>query len=231
MTNSRGGDTLATLRVVSYNIHGRRGDRSALVEVVRELAPDVLVLQEAPRRFRWRQHCAELARQFRLVYAAGGLPSLGNVILVDVRVAVADSWCLRFPLTPGRHMRGAAVARCVVAGRPVTVAGTHLSVDPQERPVQAGLLRQELAEVAEPLVLAADVNDEPGSEAWKLLADGLVDPGGEAAAPTFPAIDPVRRIDLLLADSQLSVAAYQVVDTPAARRASDHLPVVADFHW
>lgn len=76
---------MGTVRVVSYNIHGQRDDPAALVEVVRELEPDVLVLQEAPRRFRWRQRCAELARRFRLVYAVGGLPALGNLILVDVR--------------------------------------------------------------------------------------------------------------------------------------------------
>lgn len=118
------------LRVVSYNIHGQRDDRGALDELVRDLRPDVLVLQEAPRRFRWRQRCADLARRFRLVYTVGGLPALGNLILVDVRVAVDHTWCLRYPLTPGQLMRGAAVARCAVAGRRFVIAGTHLSTDP-----------------------------------------------------------------------------------------------------
>lgn len=222
---------MGTVRVVSYNIHGQRDDPAALVEVVRELEPDVLVLQEAPRRFRWRQRCAELARRFRLVYAVGGLPALGNLILVDVRVAVEQSWCLRLPLTPGQLMRGAAVARCVVAGQRFVVAGAHLSTDSLERPGQARQLRQELAREAEPLVLAADVNDEPGSETWKVLTDGLTDPGAESAAPTFPAVGARRRIDAVLVDPRLSVAGYRVVDTAAARRASDHLPVVADLRW
>mgnify|MGYP001369027312 CR=1 FL=1 len=222
---------MATLRIVSYNIHGQRDDQAALDEVVRDLAPDVLVLQEAPRRFRWRQHCAALARRFRLVYAVGGLPALGNLILVDLRVSVERTWCLRFPLTPGRLMRGAAVAHCAVAGRRFVVAGSHLSTDPLERPAQARRLRQELVIVDEPLVLALDVNDEPESETWKVLADGLVDAGAEPGTPTFPARGPRRRIDAVLVDPRLPVAAHRVVDTPTARRASDHLPVLTELTW
>jgi endonuclease/exonuclease/phosphatase family metal-dependent hydrolase len=220
---------VATLRIVSYNIHGQRDDQAALDEVVRDLAPDVLVLQEAPRRFRWRQHCAALARRFRLVYAVGGLPALGNLILVDLRVSVEHTWCLRFPLTPGRLMRGAAVARCAVAGRRFVVAGSHLSTDPLERPTQARRLRQELATEDDPLVLALDVNDEPESETWKVLADGLVDAGAGPGTPTFPALDPRRRIDTVLVDPRLPVTAHRVVDAPVARRASDHLPVLTEL--
>ena len=43
------------LRVVWYNVHGLRDDAAALAGVVREAAPDVVIVQEAPRRFRWRQ--------------------------------------------------------------------------------------------------------------------------------------------------------------------------------
>src|SRR5262245_19724793 len=95
------------VRVVSYNIHGQRDDRAALVEVVRGLAPDVLLVQEGPRRLRWRTRSADLANRCRLVYAAGGEPALGNVAMVSMRAQVVDTWCVQFPLTPGRHMRGA----------------------------------------------------------------------------------------------------------------------------
>jgi endonuclease/exonuclease/phosphatase family metal-dependent hydrolase len=215
-------------RVVSYNIHGQRDDQAALAAVVRELAPDVLLLQEAPRRFRWRQRCAALARRFGLVVAVGGLPGLGNLILTDLRVQVWQTWCVRFPLTPGRHLRGAAFARCTVAGVPFVVAGSHLATFAPERPAQARLLRQQLAGQAEPVVVGADLNDQPGSPTWQALVDGLVDPGAQAAVPTLPG-PPPRRIDALLVDPRLEVVSYQVVDTPAARRASDHLPVVADL--
>ena len=35
--------------------------------------------------------------------------------------------------------------------------------------------------------------------------------------------------DLILTDPRLTVSGYRVVDSPLARRASDHLPVVADL--
>lgn len=217
------------LRVVSYNIHTQRDDRAALVEVVRELAPDVLLLQEAPRRFRWRQHCAALARAFGLVVAVGGLPGLGNLILTDLRVQVRQTWCIRFPLTPGRHLRGAAFARCTVAGVDLVVAGSHLATYSPERPGQARLLAAALAELTEPVVVGADLNDQPGSETWQALLDGRVDPGAATAVPTLYRTQPRRRIDAIFVDRRVEVLRYEVVDTPAARRASDHLPVLADL--
>jgi endonuclease/exonuclease/phosphatase family metal-dependent hydrolase len=217
----------AELRVVSYNVHTLRDDRAALVAVVRELAPDVLLLQEAPQRFRWRHRCAALAREFGMVVAAGGQPGRGNLILTTLRVRVTDTWCRWYPLTPGRHLRGAAFARCSVAGSGFVVAGSHLATDPVERPGQAKLLKEALAEVDEPVVVGADLNDEPDGAAWQTLADGLVDPGGSAV--TYSCADPRRRIDAIFVDPRIEVRSYQVVDTPVARRASDHFPVVADL--
>ncbi len=92
------------IRVLSYNVHGQDDDREALASVVRTLSPDLVFVQEGPRRFRWRTHAADLAHRFGLIYAAGGLPSLGNLILTSQRIRVHDTWCLRYPLTPGRSM-------------------------------------------------------------------------------------------------------------------------------
>lgn len=221
------------LRVLSYNIHGLHDDRAALAAAVRDLAPDVTLVQEAPRRLRWRHRAAALAQSLGQVVAGGGAPAMGNLILVDLRVTVKDSWSIRFPLTPGRHLRGAAFARCLVAGVPFLAVATHLGTDPVERPGHARLLAEALAEREEPAVVGADLNDEPGGPAWQALADGLVDTAGVAGDPppaTFPAADPQRRIDAIFADRRFSIVSHQVVDTPAVRRASDHLPVVVDLH-
>jgi endonuclease/exonuclease/phosphatase family metal-dependent hydrolase len=144
-------------------------------------------------------------------------------------VQVKQTWCLRFPLTPGRRLRGAAFAHCVVGGVPFVVAGSHLATDPVERPAQARLLRQALAEVDAPVVVGADLNDDPGGEAWSTLAGGLVDAAGDAPAMTFSCTHPRRRIDAIFVDRRLEVRSCRVVDTPTARRASDHFPVVADL--
>src|SRR5439155_6728495 len=167
-----------------------------------------------------------------LVYAAGGLPSMGNLILTNLRVRVHDTWCERLPFTPGRHMRGAAFARCSVGKVPFVVAGSHLSIDPAERPRQGRALKELLGKISEPVVLGADVNDTPGSDCWQILADGLVDAAvatGNAHRHTFPAAGPYDRIDVLFADPRFEVVRYDVIETDQARRASDHLPILADL--
>jgi len=220
------------LRVLSYNVRGLRDDLTAMVSLIRSLAPDVVVAQEAPQRFRWRTRCADLAHRIGLVYAGGGLPSLGNLLLVSLRVVVHETWYVQFPLTPGRHMRGAALSRCSVAGTPFVVAGSHLATDPTERPAQAAILAKVLSGLTEPIVLAADVNDTAGSTAWRTLADGRVDAaaaGGREPAPTCPVPLPRERLDVIFVDPRIEVRDCRVVDSPEARRASDHFPIMAEL--
>ncbi|MBU2670956.1 endonuclease/exonuclease/phosphatase family protein [Actinoplanes bogorensis] len=217
----------ASLRVVSYNVHGLKDDRAALVGLIRDLAPDVLVVQEAPRRFRWRHKCAALADDLGMVVAEGGLPSLGNLLLVSLRVRVHESWSMRYPLTPGRHLRGAAFARGSVRGGDFTVSGSHLATDPAERPSQAAIWKQELSKVEGPVIAAADLNEGPGGSAWRMVEDGLVTYG--EAPLTFPASLPSRRIDGIFVTPDITIDKYDIVDSDQARRASDHLPVVIDL--
>jgi len=220
---------MTKLRVLSYNVHTLRDDRTALAAVVRSLAPDVVILQEAPRRLRWRARCAGLAHDLGLVVAAGGLPSLGNLLLTSLRVRVHDTWCLRLPLTPGRHLRGAAFARCSIGHTRFVVAGSHLSTAAGARPAEATRLKTALSEVDVPVVLGADLNENSAGVAWRTLAEGLTDAGAGADGPTFSCSNPRDRIDALFVDPRIEVLRYEVVDTPEARRASDHFPIVADL--
>jgi endonuclease/exonuclease/phosphatase family metal-dependent hydrolase len=220
------------LRVLSYNVHGLRDVVAALAAVVRAADPDVAILQEAPRRFRWRTKSAALADRFGLVVAGGGLPALGNLVLTSLRVRVHEQRCVRFPLTPGRHLRGAVVVRCSVGRTPFAVAGSHLATDDGERPAQAAILRRVLADVDEPLLLGIDVNETPDGGAWRTLTGArLVDAAvaaGRADQATFPVAAPRRRIDAILVDPRCEVVDYRVFDPPEARRASDHFPLLAD---
>lgn len=215
------------LRVMSYNVHGLSDDRAALTALVRDLAPDVLVVQEAPRRFRWRHKCAALADDVGLVFAAGGLPALGNLILVSLRVRVEETWCLRYPLTPGRHLRGAAFVRGSVRGASFTVSGSHLATDPTERPDQAALWKEALTAAEGPVIAAGDLNEGPGGGAWRTVEDGLV--SSTEGRPTFPATLPARLIDGLFVTPDIAIEKYEIVENDLARRASDHLPVLADL--
>ncbi len=234
----------ARLRVLSYNVHGQRDDVAALAAVVRGAEPDVVIVQEAPRRFRWRSKCAALAERLGLVVAEGGLPALGNLVLTSLRVRVSRTWCLRYPLTPGRHLRGAAFVECLVgasggagaqpwAGTArFVVAGSHLSTDPAERPGQALRFKQELGRVRAPLVVGVDLNETSGGAAWRTVAEGLTDTAevaGRADRFTFSCANPRERIDAIFVDPRITVTGYQVVENEPARRASDHFPVLADL--
>ncbi|MDT4986446.1 MAG: hypothetical protein QOI74_540 [Micromonosporaceae bacterium] len=221
------------LRLLSYNVHSLRDDVDALTAVVRAAAPDVVVLQEAPRRLRWRTRSATLAGRFGLVVAGGGEPALGNLVLTNLRVAVRGHRCVRYPLTPGRHMRGTVLVDCEVNRVPFVVAGSHLATDPGERPAQAALLRRMLSDTDAPLLVGLDLNETADGRAWRALtADGaLVDAAaatGQAGAGTFPAAAPRRRIDAILVDARCGIAAYRVLDAAPAATASDHLPLLVD---
>jgi endonuclease/exonuclease/phosphatase family metal-dependent hydrolase len=219
------------LRVMSYNVHGLRDDLAALAKTIRTAAPDVVILQEAPRRFRWRTRSAILADALGLVVGGGGLPALGNLVLTNLRVRVHEEWCLQFPLTPGRHMRGAAFVRCSVPGTPFVVAGSHLATDPGERPGQATILKKTLADVDVPVILGVDVNEGSTGGAWRTLADGLVDAAvatGRTAVPTYPVAGPRDRLDAVFVDPRCTVVGYEVPDSAEVRRASDHFPIVVD---
>jgi endonuclease/exonuclease/phosphatase family metal-dependent hydrolase len=222
------------LRVLTYNVHSQKDDQDALAAVVKDVAPDVLIVQEGPRRFRWRGKTAALARSFDMVVAAGGLPSLGNLVLTSLRVRVHDAWSMRLPHTPGRHMRGAAFAECSVGPARFVVAGSHLSKYADERPAQATALRAELSKVDLPVVLGADLNESFSGDAWRILAEGMTDAAAEAGGaerPTFSCANPRERIDALFVDPRVTVVGYDVIDTPEALRASDHFPVVAHLHF
>src|SRR5207248_2322496 len=132
-----------------------------LADLVQIVDPQVLVvgggvidagdLLLAPARVAYEQALAQRRRPpGRHV---GGAPSLGNVICTDLRVRPRGTWEVRYPLTPGRHLRGAAFARCTAGGAPFVVVGSHLATDPAERPGQAQLLKKALADLDVPVIL------------------------------------------------------------------------------
>ena len=214
------------LRVVSWNVRSLRDDARGVADVLAELAPDVALVQEAPRLPGWRTACRRLARRAGLVRAVGGAPAAGNLLLVSPALRVVEAHAVRLPRRPGLHRRGVVLGVVERNGAQLGVAGTHLDLDPDVRVETASAVRAALPD-RHPLVLAADVNEEPGGPAWAALARDLVDAARDCG-PTFPLRDPVRRIDAVLVDPRL-----QVVDVRVPRPApvTDHLPLVVDLAW
>jgi endonuclease/exonuclease/phosphatase family metal-dependent hydrolase len=145
------------LRVVSYNVAGMLGGVEAVAAAVRPLRPDVVLVQDGPWRLRWRTPTAQLAAALGLVHAGGGRDSAGNALLVSIRVDVDAVTPIRFPLLPGRLMRGAVVARCRVGDARFAVAGARLADDPAERESQRAALASAVGALTEPLLVAGDL--------------------------------------------------------------------------
>ncbi|MGH8891919.1 MAG: endonuclease/exonuclease/phosphatase family protein [Actinomycetes bacterium] len=217
----------AEMRVLSWNMHGLRDDRRALVRVVREADPDVACVQEAPKYLRWRAKCAALARHCGLLYVTGGGTTGGSALLASMRVDVkqADEVCLSRQW--GWPARGVAAAAVTKGGATLVVASIHLPLDARQRLDHALRVLGVTGSLGGPHVLAAgDINERPGHAAWQALHDGGLRDLGPHSGPTFPAVTPNKRIDGVLATEQVEVVDYEVLDKPGVARASDHRPVL-----
>ena len=205
---------------MTWNVRSLRDDARGVARLMRAVAPDVVLVQEAPRLWRWRSACARLAREAGLVVVTGGRPAAGNLVLCAMRVRVVSSLDVLLPRRPGLHLRGAATAVLEVEGRQVSVLGTHLDLDPTARLESARALR-----VSSYDVIGADVNEEPGGPAWQMLSAGLVDVA-DGLGPTFSVASPRRRLDGLFVSPSWRVERVEVVECGPV---SDHKPIVADL--
>lgn len=217
----------AWLRVFDWNVRGLRDDVDALARTVRDAAPHVVVLQEAPRVVRWRARAAALARRCGLVVVCGGGDASGNLVLSSLAVTVRDTTVVRLPVTRFQYPRAAVVVRGALAGAPFTVMGVHLGLTGPERIGHVPVLLTALAG-DEPVVLAGDVNETGDGPAWRALTAHLADVGADDPTPTFSTRAPRRRIDGLFVSPGTPVRNYQVLATLDVERASDHRPLVVE---
>src|SRR5262245_4126798 len=222
------------VRVMSYNVRSMRDDGSAPGRIIRACDPDVVCVQEAPRFFRWRSLCAELARRSGLVVVTGGRPAGAMLLLAGLRVRVLYTEDVLLRKRPGLHQRGLAMAVLEIQGARFGVASMHLSLDDDERAHQVPEVLSHVHRLdATELVLAGDVNEQPHGLRWQGLVGDLTDAyikapwGGEF---TVTAKSPNRRIDGIFVSAGVEVQRCGVpVHLPELDRASDHLPVLADL--
>ncbi len=221
---------MATLRVLSYNVRSLRDDPVAVTRVIRASGAQLVCVQEAPAYWRWQSRCAEFARRCGMVaIAGGGGGAFGAFLMSSIAVDVVVARTFRLAHRPMRPEKGAAVATLAYRGSRFVAASTHLATHPDERREQMRSLLDALPADGPPLVVAGDFNEETGGPAWGLVAGRLTDAAGETATPTYSCRAPRRRIDGIFVSPQVSVLAYGVLDSPDARRASDHFPVYAEL--
>jgi len=225
------------IRVATYNVHRWSGlngrgapDPARASFVISELDADVIALQEALRPFHGEDPLEMLSDALGLHLAFAVTRhhkrgQLGNAILSRYPIeglSVLD-------ISHSRIERRGALCAQFAAGaglESVSVMATHLSlVDrTRRRQVQSLLEHPPLASGA--AILLGDMNAWRRCKASRELDETLERHHNRAWPATFPAPRPVLSLDRIYARgaSVVDVAAH---DTPAARRASDHLPVVA----
>ncbi|MFJ2630600.1 endonuclease/exonuclease/phosphatase family protein [Streptomyces sp. NPDC087422] len=226
----------AVVRVLSYNIRSMRDDTAALARVIRACAPDLVLVQEAPRFFRWRKAAARLARASGLVYVTGGATAAGPMILSSLRAHVERVEDPLMPHRPPLHQRGFATAVLRIGGARLAAVSTHLSLSPAERYEQAGYVLDRVAAMGEPyVVLGGDFNEPPDRPGFSRIADVLQD--GYATAPWGAEITnhraPFQRIDAVFSTPGIEVLGCGVplglpgVNEADLYAATDHMPVLA----
>jgi endonuclease/exonuclease/phosphatase family metal-dependent hydrolase len=225
------------IKVASYNMHkgvgaDRRCNPERIVDVLREIDADIIALQEADRRFGTRErviplHLLDEQTDWKPVAVGRRVASMGwhgNAILV--RKAAEVTACDAIHL-PALEPRGAVTADIRLAGSSIRVVGMHLDLSGLWRRKQAGAIIAHLAHRSPscPTVMMGDLNE------WTAAAGCLRDFGRDfrfaATGPSFHARRPIGRLDRIMASADLEIVDCGVHASPAARKASDHLPIWA----
>jgi len=223
------------LRVLSYNIHkcvglDRRRDPHRVAGVIREIAPDIAVLQEADKRLGSRP--AALPAPV-VVAECGMVPAPVATTRVSLgwhgnAILLASGWQMtalaRVPL-PGLEPRGALIADLDGVQR-LRVVATHLGLRRRDRQRQMTVIMAHLAAMpARPTVLLGDLNE------WAVAAGfAPLDPYFTLhnSGRSFPARRPVAALDRIATGPGLALIDSGTCRTGAAGRASDHLPIWGD---
>jgi endonuclease/exonuclease/phosphatase family metal-dependent hydrolase len=226
---------VTALKLLCYNVRSVRDDADALARVMRDIAPDVAIIQEAPRFLRWRSKCAALARRAGLVQVAGGRTAGANLILSSLAVEVVATRDIPFSTDRNLHHRGAAMALLKLGNAEFGLAGTHLDLveSPRLRHLdELAAIAAELIPARAPLIVGGDINAVPGSATWNRLARFGTDAWSAVGAGdgfSYPSTGPVRRIDAVFVDPRVKPLRAEVLDSRDIHIATDHRPLVVEL--
>ena len=221
------------MRLLTYNVlKGGQGREAEIVEVIRTVVPDVVVVQEVLEVNRFRRIATALEMSPYLAEGRGRVPLrvglLSRLPVLDFRTL--DLW----PLWPSCLQATVRLAN----GSYLTVFGLHLlagdfnTIAPGDR---ASLAQAPLWVKAQTWFQAGYITR------WSLRAlldEGYVDcfrkmhPKKDGF--TLPSPHPQVRLDYIFATPLLAEALRECrVITPPGKvaSASDHLPVLAEFVW
>ncbi len=252
--NSCKSNDTGIFRIMTYNVHsciGMDGQLSVdrIARVIARYNPDVVALQELDvgrkRTFKLDQAQA-IADELEMNHHFH--PSLivdeekyGNAIFSRYPVHLVKSGQL--PKHPGKdklELRGALWVEVSTPDQKLQIINTHLGLDKQERHLQIndllGVDWLNHEDCSSPKILCGDFNMLPQSSIYQTIKDKYNDAHvvsknncPECSGRTWFGKLPVGRIDYVFVSSQFNVINTRIPRNSLTRKASDHLPLIADL--
>lgn len=234
------------LRIATYNVHScfgtdRRLDPARIAGVIAECEADIVALQEvdvARARSGGIDQAQAIATHLEMISHFHPALHLEEERYGDALLTALPTRLVKAGVLPSRgEPRGALWVEVTLPAARLQVFVTHLGLSGADRARQAeallgpGWLGADMPDDAR-IVLAGDLNAVGRSACYRLLTRRLRDAqmaAGGVPKATFPSRLPLLRIDHVLVGDGIRVTRAWVHDTPAARRASDHLPLCADL--
>ncbi len=247
------------LRVVTYNVHYCKGldgrfapDRIA--RVLRDLDPDIIALQELDcgrPRSRGDDQLAYLAAELGLHQLfcpsiVDGEERYGHGLLSTHPIRLVRQARLPTGGGPVIEPRDGLHAAITYGDRELSVVTTHLGLSYSERAAQIDRLLHEdfLGGILpdRPALFLGDLNLAPGGKLYRRLVAPWNQVNGHAvfrdvqahapnhvAVKTFPSFLPVRQLDHIFVTPHFRILEVRCPANLLTRRASDHLPLVAEL--
>jgi endonuclease/exonuclease/phosphatase family metal-dependent hydrolase len=228
----------APIRVATYNVHGcvgsdGRHDPARVSSVIAEIDADVVALQEFtyPNDVTLDTRTPVVFTTLDSYECALGPTRehhaqwFGNALLT--RHPIVDVHRIDLSMAR-REPRGALAATLDVGGAHVHVLAAHLGLRIGERRFQVRQILDYLESVRHSIVVVlGDFNDWlPGRSVVHVLDRRL---GRPPRPRSFPVAWPIIPLDRIWVQPRHLLRRLSAHATPAAKRASDHLPVVAEI--
>ena len=200
-----------TLRIMTYNIHvgvgmDKKLDLQRIADVINKEKPDLVGLQEVDRgvkRTEGKDEIAELAKMTRMDYAfAHNLDFQGG----QYGVAILSRFLLQnvehqmFANKREAERRWMLHVEVEVDKQLVHFVTTHLDYQYEDgRVFETEQMLKLLSGREGPLIVVADMNDEPTGDAYKMMlgkfADSWIASHATGDGFSYPADKPIKRID------------------------------------
>lgn len=233
------------LVTMTYNIHHGAPEGSDVVNlsniaaVIRNSGAELVALQEVdvnvPRSGKVNQ-AEELAKILDMhYYFSKSIDYNGG----EYGVAILSKYPLSnkkresLPMPTAGEQRSVAMATVTLPNnKTLTFASTHLDLNVPNRTAQAEHLIGLSKSLNQPLMIGGDYNAETNSTEMIKLKEEFTLSCMSTCAKSFPVRNPTKAIDFM-ASNQIARKVFTLVSGVALNNqyASDHLPVVAIYHY